>query len=118
MSIDEVLQRIESGEVELQPSPMMERVEIEFYKFAVGAFVRTERFRSFNQRQRGELNKYLGRLDSIGTGSNLARLEDMAKTDPAVADALDQLMLQMGGGGGPQPGAPPVPAQVPQLRVA
>jgi hypothetical protein len=90
---------------------MMEKVDIEFYKFAVGAFMRTERFRSFSPRQRKELDSYLQKLDSIGTGQQIARLEDQAKTDPDVADALDRMMMQLGQGGAPQ-------EAIAKLRVA
>lgn len=111
MSVDEVLQRLESGEVELQPSPLMDRVTIEFYRFRLGAFMRTERFRNYTPRQRVELNRYLAKLDSIGVGTNIARLTSQAKSDPNIADAMDEMMMQLGQGGAP-------PGVVDQLRVA
>lgn len=97
MSVDEVLQRIESGEFMLQPSPLMDSVMIEFYKFRVQSFKMTERYKNYDQRKKIELERYLAKLDSIAVGQNIARFQAQAKTDPEVAGALDEVMQRLGG---------------------
>lgn len=114
ISVDEVLQRIESNETQIQPSPLMDQIMIEFYKYRVQAFKMTERYKNYSQRQKIELERYLAKLDSIGVGQNMARFQQQAKNDPDAAAALDRLQGMMGQAGaqGQVPGTPP------QLRLA
>lgn len=104
MSVDEVLQRIESNEVQIQPSPLMDSVTLEFYRFRIQAFKLTERYKNYDKRQRIELERYLAKLDSIGIGQNIARFQNQAKNDPMAASALDEVMQRLGGPGNAPPG--------------
>ena len=97
-SIDEVLQRIESGETQIEPSPIMENVQIEFYLFRIGAFTKTERFRFYNEKQKAALKLYANRLNQIREGQEIAKWQKRAESDPLVAEAMGEFMQEVGRG--------------------
>lgn len=90
--VEEVLQRIESGETEVHPSPLTDRVTAEYQLFKFGAFMRSsERFTVYSSRQKLVLQRYVRRLDGIRKMVIMADAEKLAETDPAMAGALDSL---------------------------
>lgn len=98
-SVEEVLQRIESNEVEVFPSPLTDRMTAEYQLFRFQAFMRSsDRFKEYSQRQKIVLIRYINRLDSILKTVILADAEKRAETDPAMALALDSLATDVAGG--------------------
>ncbi len=109
ISVEEVLQRIESGEREIIPSPL---IDVEVYLFKLNAFKRmSERYENYSQEQKTVLEKFIGFLESIRFGNKMATLEHNAKSDPELAEALDGVMTDVAEGRLPNP-------QNPNLRVA
>ena len=90
-AIEEVFQRIESGEIEVHPSPLTDNVTAEYYIFRVNAFMRTDRFSEYTKIQQAVLDRYVRRLDGIRKMMIMADAENQAKTDPDMAMALDML---------------------------
>ena len=108
MTTDEVLQRIESGEVEIQPSPIMPVPEIEYAMFRFGAFKRTERYRNYTDQQKLVLERYIFQMNAIKEGQQMADFHKQAETDPVMAQALKEVQDEIGSG---QVQVPPNPAQ-------
>ncbi len=106
MTVDEVLQRIESGETELQPSPIMELPEIEYYMFRFGAFKRTERYRNYTDSMRVTLERFIFQMNAIKEGKVMANWEKRGETDPQIAQALDEVKQEIGTGQVQLPGNP------------
>ena len=98
MSVEEILERIESGEREIIPSPM---IDVDAYLFKLNAFKRmSERYENYSQEQKVVLQKLIGFLESIRFGKKMAELEHNAKSDPDMAMALDDVMKEVSQNGG------------------
>ena len=92
LSVEEVLQKIESGEIEVHPSPLTDRQTAEYQLFKFGAFMRSsDRFREYSRTQRAVFQRYVTRLDSIRQMVIMSEAEFQARNDPAMAMALDSL---------------------------
>lgn len=107
MTVDDILQRIESGETEIQPSPLMDTTMIEYYMFRFGAFKRTERYANYSDQQKTVLERFIFQMNGIKEGLEMANWHKRAETDPNVAQALDEVQNEIGSG---QVQPPPHPA--------
>ena len=94
MSVEEMFQRIESGEKEIIPSPL---IDFETYIFKFKAFQRiSERYENYGLEQKNVFKRVLEFMESMRAGDKLAEWEYRAKDDPEVAQALDDVMAQVG----------------------
>jgi len=91
ISVEELLQRIESGETEIAPSPLTDKVTIDYQMFRVGAFQRTDRFKNYSDSQRVALSQYVAKLDAIRTMATYAMLQKRAEGDPLFGEALEEV---------------------------
>ena len=91
LSIEEVLQRIESGEIEVHPSPLTDQITAEYYLFRIGVFKKSDRYSQYSSRQRIILERYAMKLNAVRQSVIMSEAEKKAESDPAMAMALDSL---------------------------
>lgn len=112
ISIEEVLQRIESGETEMAPSPVTPMDVIEYQMFRINKFKITNRYRNYDQRQQFVLQRYTQRLDVIRGFQAYADLKKRAESDPLFGDAMNEVEAEIAEGGAPPGAAGPAPRQL------
>lgn len=120
MAIDEVFQRIESGETGLQPSPFMtDQILLEYFRYRIRAHMITDRYKNYPPEQKQELDIYAQNLERIMASTKLATFEHRAKSEPDIAAGLDMMASQFGApgaqGGQPGAGAPPPAPPMPGM---
>jgi hypothetical protein len=108
LSVEEVLQRIESGQLEVWPDP---RVDIADYDYRLKLFKKTDKFSHFDDQQKMVLDRFIKRLEYIKIGRELASLDQQAKQNPLIAQSVNDIASKFG-----QPGAgPAAPPQEPAM---
>lgn len=110
IGVDEMLQRIESGEKEVIPSPVIDRLKAMQYIVTLEMFRRyNDRFKNYTPEQQATMDRLLQRLNAIYTGSTISSLGARAKNDPETALALEEVAAGVAGGGEvPLPPARPI----------
>lgn len=88
ISYEELMQRIESGEKDIQPSPYGEFTS---QIIKIQLFMKTDKFKEMDDRKKSVLLSYLKRLQGAEMGAKLHQLNQMAQADPMVAQALDEI---------------------------
>ena len=113
IGVEEVMQKIQSGETDIQPSPWMSEMDAEHHRFKIMAFERTERYQDFDDSQKKTLADYFRRVEGMLFSMKLHAMQVKAQSDPEFASALSDVMNHVGGGmngGGGMP--PPIPVPV------
>ena len=119
MGVDEMLQRIESGEKEIIPSPAIDRLKAIQYIVTLESFKRyNDRYKNYTPDQQSTMARLIDRLNAIYTGAQLSSFGNRAKNDPQTALALEEISAGFGRGAAMPPAPPPIATRRPLSNVA